>query len=195
MVLFFTESFGGHDTVRGGLFQTLSILTTTGFSTSDFAVWGVGAQVILFALFFIGGSSGSTGGGIKVVRIVLMVKAALRELKRLAHPHGIIQTKISKRTVEDSVAHSIAGFVMLYLAILLVSTVVFGLAGHDLVTSLTAAGATLGNIGPGFGPIGPAGNYAFFAMPLKWLCIFNMLVGRLEIYSVIILLTPSYWEK
>jgi trk system potassium uptake protein TrkH len=193
--LFLKQDMGAYDSIRTGLFQSLSVITTTGFSTSDFALWGVGAQLVLFSLFFIGGSAGSTGGGIKCVRVYLMTKVAFGELRRLTHPHGIIQTKLSGKVVPDNVIHSVAGFVILYFVIFFISVVIFGLAGHDLVTSVTAAGANLGNIGPGLGSIGPSGNYNFFAAPLKWLCVFDMITGRLEIYSVIIVLTPEFWRR
>jgi len=185
---------GPHDGMRAGAFQAVSVLTTTGFSSSDFALWGVGAQTLIFALFFIGGCSGSTGGGIKCVRVVLMGKLAVRELRKLAHPHGVIQTKMSGAAVESDVIQSVAGFVILYLGIFLVSVIIFGLAGHDFTTSLTAVGASLGNIGPGLGQVGPAGNYDFLQDPLKLLCIFDMIAGRLEIYSVLIVLTPGFWR-
>jgi trk system potassium uptake protein TrkH len=193
--LFLKQDMGAYDSIRTGLFQSLSVITTTGFSTSDFALWGVGAQLVLFSLFFIGGSAGSTGGGIKCVRVYLMTKVAFGELRRLTHPHGIIQTKLSGKVVPGNVILSVAGFVILYFVIFFISVVIFGLAGHDLVTSVTAAGANLGNIGPGLGPIGPSGNYNFFAAPLKWLCVFDMIAGRLEIYSVIIVLTPEFWRR
>lgn len=193
--LFVHHGFTVHGTIRASFFQTLTILTTTGFSTHDFALWGVGAQIVLFSLFFIGGSAGSTGGGIKCVRVFLMIRVALRELKLLAHPHGVIQTRLSGKVVSDNIILSVAGFTILYLLIFFSSSVIFGLSGYDLTTSLTAVGASIGNIGPGLGQVGPSANYNFFAAPLKWLCIFDMLVGRLEIYSVIIVLTPEFWRR
>jgi trk system potassium uptake protein TrkH len=189
------EGLGVHDSARAGVFQSLTILTTTGFSTHDFAAWGVGAKALLFVLFFVGGCSGSTGGGIKCMRVFLMLKTALRELRRLTHPHGVIQTKLNGRVVPEQVIRAVAGFGILYLGIFFLSVLLFGLAGHDLQTALTAVGANIGNIGPGLGPVGPAGNYNFFADPLKWLCMFDMLVGRLEIYSVLIVLTPEFWRR
>lgn len=189
------EDTGIHDSFRAGAFQTVSILTTTGFSSADFATWAIGTQVLIFVLFFIGGCSGSTGGGIKCVRVLVMGKLAFRELKKLVHPHGVIQTKLSGRVVQGDVIQSVAGFVILYLGVFFVSVMLFGIAGHDFKTSLTAVGANIGNIGPGLGRVGPAGNYNFLQDPLKWLCVFDMLVGRLEIYSVLIILTPGFWRK
>ncbi|MFO8074030.1 MAG: TrkH family potassium uptake protein [Polyangia bacterium] len=189
------SDLGAHDSLRAGVFQSLTILTTTGFSSQNFAAWAPAGQMLIFALFFVGGCSGSTGGGVKSVRVLLMIKLALSELKRLVHPHGVIQTKLSGRVVRDDVLHSVAGFVILYLVLFFVSALAFGIAGHDLVTSLTAVGASIGNIGPGLGPVGPSGNYEFLAAPLKGLCIFDMIAGRLEIYSVLIVLTPEFWRR
>ncbi|MDJ0765346.1 MAG: potassium transporter TrkG [Myxococcota bacterium] len=183
------------ESARTAVFQTATIITTTGFSTTDFAAWTIGAQLILYVLFFVGGCAGSTGGGIKCVRVFLMIKVALRELKRLIHPHGVIQTKISHKVVRGDIIHSVTGFVILYLCIFFASVVIFGLFGYDMVTSLTAVGANIGNIGPGLAKVGPACNYNFFESPLKWLCVFNMIAGRLEIYSVIIVFTPEFWRR
>ncbi len=195
LVLALNHDLGVHDSIRAGLFQVLTVMTTTGFSTADFAMWAVGAQLILLSLFFIGGCAGSTGGGIKSVRVFLMLKVGFRELKRLVHPHGVIQTKINGKVVPENITHSVAGFIILYLSIFFISVIIFGLAGHDIVTSLTAVGANIGNIGPGLGKVGPAANYNFFAAPLKWICIFDMIAGRLEIYSVIIVFTPEFWRR
>jgi trk system potassium uptake protein TrkH len=193
--LLISHNLDPHESIRAAVFQSLTIMTTTGFSTSDFALWGVGAQTILFALFFVGGCSGSTGGGIKCVRVFLLIKVAFGEIKRLIHPHGIIQTKLSGKPVHDNVIQSVGGFSILYLAIFFVSVIIFGLFGHDIVTSLTAVGANIGNIGPGLEKVGPSQNYNFFSAPLKWLLVFDMIAGRLEIYSVIIVLTPDFWRR
>jgi trk system potassium uptake protein TrkH len=195
LTLWLSGGLGIQDGLRAGVFQTLSILTTTGFSTADFALWSVTAQAMLVLLVLVGGSSGSTGGGIKCVRLLLLIRVATREIRRLLHPHAVIQTKLGGRVVGDEVLHSVAGFAMLYLLILFLSTAVFSAFGHDLVTSLSAAGATLGNIGPGLAKVGPMGNYNFFADPLKLMSVFTMIAGRLEIYSVLIVLTPALWRR
>ncbi|MCU0662689.1 MAG: TrkH family potassium uptake protein [Myxococcota bacterium] len=185
---------GVHDAVRAGLFQSMSIITTTGFATEDFVLWAVGAQMVLLVVALVGGCSGSTGGGIKCVRHFLLLKAGMREMRRLTHPHAIIQTKLSGKVVKDDVIHSVAGFVMLYLTLWLFSTVIVTAHGFDIVTSLSAVIACLGNIGPGLGPVGPMGSYELFPEAIKWLLSFNMLAGRLELYSVFILLTPEFWR-
>ncbi|MCK9522912.1 MAG: TrkH family potassium uptake protein [Proteobacteria bacterium] len=194
-VLFARQGFSVHDSVRGGLFQVVSILTTTGYASSDFAAWAPGAQLLLFVLFFIGGCAGSTSGGIKVVRIYLMLRLAGRELRRLLHPHAVIQTRLSGSVVPTDVTSAVAGFVLLYLAIYFVSVLLFALADCDFTTSITAVGATLGNVGPGLGKVGPLANYHGFAAGLKWHMILLMIAGRLELYSLVILLLPEYWKK
>jgi trk system potassium uptake protein TrkH len=195
VILWSQNGYGFESGIRTSLFQTFSIITTTGFSSKDFTLWVMGAKMMLILLFFVGGCSGSTGGGIKVVRLLLMLRLALGEMKRLVHPKGVIPTRLSGSVVPVKVINSIAGFIALYLVIYFFSTALLSLAGHDFLTSFTAVGATLGNIGPGLGAVGPAANYNFFSTPIKWLEIFLMIVGRLELYSVIILFTPAYWRK
>lgn len=195
LILFFDKREGVHGALRAGVFQSLSILTTTGFSSANFDLWSVGAKMLLLVTFFVGGCAGSTGGGIKCVRVFLMTRLAITELKQLVHPHGVIQTKLAKGVVPVSVVISVAGFIALYLGVFLLSVVVFALFGYDLITSTTVVGATLGNIGPGLGDVGPAANYNFFSAGLKWHQIFLMVIGRLEIYSVLIVLTPEFWRK
>jgi trk system potassium uptake protein TrkH len=194
LFLALSHDHGAHDALRSGLFQALTIITTTGFATEDFALWTVGAQMAIFLLFVIGGCAGSTAGGIKCVRHLILLKVGWREMRRLIHPHAVIQTKLSGKVVKDNVVHSIAGFVMLYLSIWLLSAVACAAFGFDLTTSLTAPLVCLGNIGPGLGPVGPMGTYEMFPDVLKWLLSFNMLVGRLELYSVLILLTYEFWR-
>jgi trk system potassium uptake protein len=182
------------ESVRFASFQVASILTTTGFATADFAVWPYLPQVVLFVLMFIGGCSGSTGGGIKVVRIVTMVKQGWNEMRYLVYPRGVFAIRLNGERLRKDIVYAITGFVMLYMVLLLVTTVVVAAAGNDILTALTTALATLGNIGPGFGRIGPALNYAFFPGWLKGYLSIIMMLGRLEIYTVLVLLTARYWK-
>ncbi|MBN2529438.1 MAG: TrkH family potassium uptake protein [Deltaproteobacteria bacterium] len=195
LVLWIENKNGPLEATRASVFQILSVMTTTGFSSTDFNLWGVGAKMLLLSTFFIGGCAGSTGGGIKCVRVFLMGKLAITELKRLVHPHGVIQSRLGGGVVPISVVNSVAGFIALYLGVYLISVVLFALMDYDLITSITVVGATLGNIGPGLGDVGPAANYNFFESGLKWHQIFLMIIGRLEIYSVLIVLTPEFWRK
>jgi trk system potassium uptake protein TrkH len=176
-------------------FQAASILTTTGFTTTNYAHWPVLSQGVLFLLMFIGGCSGSTGGGMKVIRIVTLFKQSWNELKYLIYPRGIFQVKISGNTIRKDILYPVSGFVFLYIFLLLLTTLVVATGGNDILTSLSTALVTLGNIGPGFGKISPAGNYALYPDYIKWYLSFIMMTGRLEIYTVIILLTPKFWKR
>ena len=179
---------------RHAAFQTASILTTTGFTTGDYAAWPFLAQAVLFVLTFIGGCSGSTGGGIKVIRIVALFKLGFHEMKYMAHPRGVFSLRLGREPLKKDIIYSISGFVLLYLFMLLLTTLVVATGGYDLITSLSSALVTLGNIGPGFGRIGPTLNYAFLPGYIKWFLSFAMLVGRLEVYTVLVLLTPRFWR-
>mgnify|MGYP006274148301 CR=1 FL=1 len=187
------DTFG--ESLRYGSFQAASILTTTGYATADFAVWPAAAQVLLFLLMFIGGSSGSTGGGIKVVRIITLLKQAVNEMNYLLHPRGIFSIKLSGTQVKKNVVYAISGFVILYMFLILLTAVIVGLSGFDLLTSVSTALVTLGNIGPGFAMVGPTQNYAFFPDHVKWILSFVMMMGRLEVFTVLILFTPRFWRR
>lgn len=176
-------------------FQTATILTTTGYVTADYELWPHFAQIVLFSLMFIGGCSGSTGGGIKVIRIVAMVKLAVTEMKSLAHPRGVFSIRLGNQVLKRDVIYTIAAFYFLYITMLLVTTFVVASANNDVLTSLAAALVTLGNIGPGFGKIGPTGNYAYLPSYVKWFLSFAMMAGRLELYTILILLTPKFWKN
>jgi len=176
-------------------FQAASIITTTGFATADFDAWPHVAKIVLFILMFIGGSTGSTGGGIKVGRIVALFKLGVNELKYLIHPRGVFNIRINGNTVKKDIIYVISGFVFLYLFMLIITTLVVATAGCDIVTSFSTALVTLGNIGPGFGKIGPTLNYAFYPAYVKWFLIFIMALGRLELYTILVLFTPRFWKR
>jgi trk system potassium uptake protein len=176
-------------------FQAASILTTTGYVTADYAIWPHMTRTILFILMFIGGCSGSTGGGIKVIRIITLAKLAINEMKYMAHPRGVFNIKVGGETLKKGIVYTIAAFFFLYIFMLLVTTAVVASAGNTILTSFSSALVTLGNIGPGFGLVGPTGNYAFYPGYVKWFLSFAMMVGRLELYTVLILLTPGFWRR
>lgn len=182
------------DCLRFASFQTASILTSTGFASTDFEQWPLFGQIILFVLMFVGGCTGSTSGGIKVMRIVVLFKQAINEMKLLIHPRGVFTLKISGNVVKKNIVYAVSGFFFLYAAILLLITVVVASAGHDITTSFTAVLTTMGGIGPGFGKVGPADNYAFFEDYVKWALSFAMLVGRLELYTVLVIFLPRFWR-
>lgn len=182
------------ESFRYASFQVASIMTTTGFGTADFEKWPAFSQSILFLLMFIGACSGSTGGGIKVIRLVTLFKLAINEMKYLLHPRAVLPLWIDGKVIKKDMVYSIAAFVFLYIFMLLLTTLVCTYSGIDITTSFTAALSAVGNIGPGFGRIGPTENYAFFADYVKWFLSFAMIVGRLEVYTVLIIFTKSFWK-
>jgi trk system potassium uptake protein TrkH len=183
------------DSLRFAGFQAASILTTTGFATADYEKWPALSQTVLFMLMFIGGCSGSTGGGIKVIRIITLLKQGLNEMKYLLHPKGVFTLRINRLPVKKDIIYAISGFFFLYILMLLVTTMVAASSGSDVTTSFTASLATLGNIGPGLGLVGPTENFGFFPAYVKWWFSFAMLVGRLELYTVLILFTVTFWRR
>ncbi len=181
--------------LRYGAFQVVSILTTTGYATADYETWPAMSQLILLLCMFIGASAGSTGGGIKCLRIMLLFKYCVRELFLLVHPRSITHIKIGGKPIPEEIISSVIGFLALYIGLFAICVVILAGLGVDFVTSLAAVASCIGNVGPGFGMVGPAENYAAIPTLGKWLLIWCMLLGRLEIYTVIILLAPEFWRK
>lgn len=179
---------------RFSAFQVASIMTTTGFATADYETWPPLSQVVLFLCMFLGGSAGSTGGGIKSLRIILLVKHGYREMLRLVHPHAVSPVKLGGRAVPADVLHSVWGFFILYLGLFIFFSLLMAAMGLDMITAFSSVAATLGNIGPGFGGVGPTDNYAAIPSMGKWLLSMSMLLGRLEIYTVLVLLIPEFWR-
>ncbi len=177
------------------LFQAVSIMTTTGYCTSDFETWFPLAGMILFFLMFVGGCAGSTGGGIKVIRFVLLAKIAYREMVRLLFPTSVVVIKQDGEAVPERVNAGITGFAILAATLFIVSTLFLSAFGLDFTTAMTATAACMFNIGPGLGDVGPYDNYAGLPIILKWWLSFCMIVGRLELYSVLILTAPNFWRK
>lgn len=183
------------DALRYGAFQVVSIVTTTGYATADYEQWPAMSQLILLLSMFLGASAGSTGGGMKCLRIMLCFKYCYKELFSLIHPRAVTHIKIGGNTVPDDVMRSVLGFLALYVGLFALSSVVLAGLGVDFVTSFAAVAATMGNIGPGFGAVGPVENFAIIPVAGKWLLIWCMLLGRLEIFTVIILVVPEFWRK
>lgn len=175
-------------TVRSTAFQVASIVSTTGFMTDDYAAWPPAAQFVLFALFFVGGSSGSTAGGVKVVRWTILCKQLRNELRRVLHPHGVFTLSVNGVAGREGLVPVVASFVFVYMALALATTFAGALAGLDLFTAFTAALSMVGNIGPAFGALGPTADCGSLATPLKCFYMFAMLAGRLEIYTLFIML-------
>lgn len=187
------ETIGG--SIRYSAFQVVSIITTTGFSTADYLQWPAMSQLILLVCMFIGASAGSTGGGVKCLRVMLLIKYCYRELFSLVHPKSIAHIKIDGRRVPDDIIRSVIGFLFLYMGLFVICSILLSSLGVDFVTSIGAVASSIGNIGPGFGLVGPVGNYADIPVLGKWLLAWCMLLGRLEIYTVIIFLAPEFWRK
>jgi len=183
------------EALRYGLFQVVSIVTTTGYATADYEQWPAMSQLILLLCMFLGASAGSTGGGMKCLRIMLCFKFCYKELFSLIHPRAVTHVKIAGKTVPDDVLRSVLGFLALYMGLFGFCTVLLAGLGVDMVTAFGAVAATLGNIGPGFGMVGPVENFAQIPYLGKWLLIWCMLLGRLEIYTLIIFLVPEFYRK
>lgn len=180
---------------RYGSFQAASILTTTGFATANFDLWPAFSKAVLLLLMFVGGCSGSTGGGIKVVRLVVLAKQAGNEIRRLLYPRGVFSVRLNGKVGRKDVVYGVAGFVFLYISLVLATTLVVASSGADISTSLTSALATVGNIGPGFSAVGPTMNYSAFPDYVKWVFSFAMIAGRLELWTVFALFSVEFWRR
>ncbi len=180
---------------RFASFQVASIITTTGFATADYEKFPGLSQTLIFFCMFIGASAGSTGGGMKCARILVCCKYCYRELFKLIHPRSVSHVKINNTMVSEELLRTIMGFLALYLLVFAIATILLAGMGVDLLTAVGATASCIGNIGPGFGSVGPAENFAHLPTAGKWLLSWCMLAGRLEIYTVIILLVPEFWKK
>ena len=187
---------GTEGSFREAYFQVASIMTTSGFSTADFNTWPMLAQAILVLLMFVGGSTGCTAGGIKVGRILLLGKNAKREAGYILHPNLVRSVKIDGRTVSHETIRGTTSFIIVYLIIFVISVVsIIAAEGCDLVTGFTAVASTLNNIGPGLSEVGPAANFGHLTNFSKLLLSADMLIGRLEIFPILILFSPVSWRR
>lgn len=180
---------------RHGLFQVLAVVTTTGFVSADYTMWTPFLKVFFFGLMFLGGSAGSTAGGVKVVRHFLMIKNGLLEFKRALHPNAIIPVRYNNKSVSQEIVYNILGFFILYMLLFIIGSLVLGAMGLDFETAIGGAASSLGNVGPAFGDLGPVDNYEGLPTAGKWWCAFLMLSGRLELFTVLILITPFFWRN
>jgi len=193
--LLFEVGGGWGHRLEDAAFQVVSIMTTTGYATADFGVWPAFCQYFLLLLMFVGGCAGSTGGGIKCIRIMLLFKYAKQELRKIIHPHAVITVKVGEQTITPAVLNGIVGMIILYMAIFVLASLAMSFLGLDIITSISSVAATLGNIGPGLGRVGPVEHYAHIPALGKGILIFCMLAGRLEVYTIVILLFPEFWRK
>lgn len=183
------------DSIRYGAFQVVSIVTTTGFVTADFGLWPNFLQYLLLLLMFVGGCAGSTVGGIKNMRIMVLVKHVKAELQRLLHPRAIFTVRIGGKVLEREVISSVTAFFVMYIGLFALAAMAMSALGLDVLTAIASAAAAIGNIGPALGSVGPSSNYAHVPAAGKWILSFCMLLGRLEIYTVMMLFLPGTWRR
>jgi trk system potassium uptake protein TrkH len=188
-------TLGTEENVRASLFQVVSIVTTTGFGTADYELWAPAAVFVLLMLMFIGGCAGSTGGGMKNVRLLLVTRHGLNELRKMIHPRAVYPIRFNHRAVSPEILTNILGFVLLLMIATVVATFAMTLLGVDLLTAFGSVAATINNIGPGIGEVGPTDHFGHLPALGKWVLVFCMLLGRLELFTVLVLLTPDFWRR
>lgn len=187
-------SAGIFDALRHAAFQVASIITTTGFSTADFDLWSSSAKVVLVLLMFIGACAGSTGGGIKVSRLVILIKTTFRELNAYLHPKRVQKIKMDGKPVDHEVMRSVNVYFITFFVVFSISVFLVSLEGKDLITNFTAVAATINNIGPGLSSVGPTQNFSLFNPFSKYILMFDMLAGRLELFPLLVLFLPTIWK-
>ncbi|MGB0465925.1 MAG: TrkH family potassium uptake protein [Pontibacterium sp.] len=193
VALWVTDTYELGDSLRKSIFMVVSIATTTGFATADFAHWPTMLPFLLFVAAFAGGCAGSTGGGMKVIRILLILKQGYREIQRLVHPNAVIPVKLGNKPISDRVLEAVWGFFSVYMIVFVVMLITLLATGLDQVTAWSAVGATLNNLGPGLGDV--SAHYGDINTTAKWVLCFAMLLGRLEVFTLLVLFTPIFWRK
>jgi trk system potassium uptake protein len=195
VTIFLTSQFGYEKAFRDSLFQVVSIVTTTGFISADYLQWEGSLWFLIFLLMFAGGCIGSTGGGIKMIRHLVLLKNVRLEFKRLIHPMAVIPVRINGKSIPTEIINNFLAFFMIYMISIAVGSAVMAIIGLDFMSAVGATVATLGNIGPAIGSVGPVDNYAHIPMVGKWVLSFLMLLGRLELFTVLLLLSPGFYKK
>ncbi len=183
------------ESIRASLFQTISIITTTGYVTSGYLQWPSFVWLIIFLLMFTGGSAGSTGGGMKMIRILLLFKNSSVEIRRLVHPKVILPVRLNRKIVSDQVIYNVLAFFLIYMLVFVIGSLLMSMLGLNFDLAIGSVAASLGNIGPGIGMLSPAHNYALFPVAGKWVLTVLMLLGRLELFTVLILFSLSFWKR
>jgi trk system potassium uptake protein TrkH len=181
--------------LRHSTFQVLAIITTTGFVSADYTMWSPFLTIMFFGLFFVGGSAGSTAGGIKVVRHIILIRNGIMEFKRTLHPNAILPVRFNHRAVPPQIVFNVLGFFILYMLSFIIGAVGLAALGLDFETAIGGSLTSLGNIGPAFGKLSPVDNFSWLPTLGKWWCAFLMLIGRLELFTVLILFTPFFWRN
>ncbi|MDR5905159.1 TrkH family potassium uptake protein [Franzmannia qiaohouensis] len=193
LTLWLTATYSGSEGLRNGVFQAVSIATTAGFGVADFAAWPGALPFLLFVAAFVGGCSGSTGGGMKVIRIILILKQGMREVMRLIHPNAVIAVKVGKVSVPDGIAQAVWGFFSVYVMLFFLMLIGVMATGVDQVTAWSTVASTLNNLGPALGEA--ASHYGELPDLAKWILVLAMILGRLEIFTVLVLFTPAFWRR
>jgi len=188
-------NFNIEESFRQALFHVTSLVTTTGYVSSDYENWAPFSRMFFFALLFVGGCAGSTGGGIKFARHYLLIKNGLLELKRLLHPRAIIPVRFNGKAVGADIILNVQAFFIFYIGIAVLGSIVLSFFGLDFITAAGAVATTLGNVGPGIGAVGPVNNFAELPDMVKWILSFFMLLGRLELFTVLLIFTPAFWKS
>ncbi len=196
------NQFTAESAFRHSLMQVLTIITTTGYISSDYSVWPAFAAIVIFSLFFLGGMAGSTSGGVKVVRHVILIKNSWNEFKKMLHPNAIVPLRFNHKPVSQNIINKVLAFFMIYMLIFILGSILMGLMytnvdGSDtkILSALTVTASSIGNIGPAFGDFGPVNNYNSLTELGKLFSAFLMLLGRLELFTILILFTPSFWKR
>lgn len=193
--IFLYTDAGFEKSFRDATFQVVSVITTTGYITADYTAWAPILSILFFFLMFIGGSAGSTAGGIKIVRHVILFKNSFLELKRLLHPNSIIPVRLNGKAISQNITYNVLAFIMIYISVFVFGSFAVAFTGVDFITTIGAVATSLGNIGPGFGLVGPVDNFAHLPDLTKWVLSILMLLGRLELFTILILFTPYFWRK
>ncbi len=198
LIIFISISYNSgqasHTNFRDSLFQSVSILTTTGFGTADYETWAYLAQILLFIMMFVGAMGGSTGGGMKLIRVYVILRYVVTETRRLLHARAIIPIRIGNRTISEDVIRNTLGFFLFYVAIFCLTAVLLTTMQLDIQSAIGAAASALGNIGPALGQFGPTDNYALLPAAGKWLLAFVMMLGRLEIFTIMVIFSRTFWK-
>ena len=176
-------------------FQVVSIITTTGYATADYTLWGSFLTFIFFLFLFSGASAGSTSGGIKIVRIILLIKKGLLEFKRRLHPKAVIPVMLNKQVISSTITYNLLAFIFLYLFVFTLGSIFLSFLGVDMLTSISAVASAVGNVGPGIADVGPSSSFSQLPTSAKWILSLLMLMGRLELFTVCVLFTPYFWKR
>ncbi len=195
IAVFRATDYNVESSFRNSLFSIVTVISTTGYVTADYTAWNAHLTMFFFMLMFIGASAGSTAGGVKYVRHVILLKNSLLELKRLIHPNAVIPLRLNNKAVTKDITFNVMAFMIIYIMVFAIGTVIMSYLGVDFITAVGSVATSMGNIGPGLGSVGPVNNFAHVADGGKWFLSFLMLLGRLELFTVLILFTPYFWRR